>query len=140
MADGVDSTCKFNDMNKREIKIRGINPYTNEFEYWDSNSNRDDDFWSFVIPETVGQYTGLKDKHGKEIYIGDILKTSNDGSDGSDVWDDSDVGLSICQEYEKELGICFTNWYPTDDNDSMYNYRYIEVIGNIHTNPELLKS
>lgn len=90
-----------------------------------------------VIPETVGQYTGLKDKNGKMIFEGDIIKTcrNNIGKiEFGEFWDD---------EYEVEFyGYA---WVGKDES----NYRMIlsldnmwdghEVIGNIHDNPELLK-
>lgn len=69
-----------------------------------------------VDPETVGQYTGLKDKVGKEIYENDIIKDWNGiRSVKFEIYDNR-------QGYEIEL----------DDSD-------LEVIGNIHENPELLK-
>ena len=76
-----------------------------------------------VIPETVGQYTGLKDKNGKEIYEGDILH----------LW-----GGEYCQGYY-EFNQIFT---VKDLSDSFYlgECENIEVLGNIYENPELLKS
>ena len=87
-----------------------------------------------VIPETVGQYTGLKDKNGKEICEGDICKTYFESYTHS--WEEVGVVTEFCGAYgiESADGKHFRAFI----NESVYT-RSHEVIGNIHDNPELLQ-
>lgn len=80
-----------------------------------------------VLPETVGQYTGLTDKNGKKIYEGDILRYTLDGDvyTYACFWDDGNCEFGLKNE-KRDFGLAYA---PRD----------IEVIGNIHDNPELLK-
>ena len=85
-----------------------------------------------VIPETVGQYTGLTDKNGKKIFEGDIVVTNKFGSPNRKyviVYDD-EIATYIG---EGKQGCC--RYFTTFSGDA----DAFEVIGNIHDNPELLK-
>ena len=79
-----------------------------------------------VIPETVGQYTGLTDKNGNQIFEGDIVEYASD----------EEIGQIAYHESEAMFVVEFDTWLT--DFDHMYG-KDLEVIGNIHDNPELLK-
>ena len=79
-----------------------------------------------VIPETVGQYTGLPDKNGKEICEGDIVK-------GNSGWCESVPDIVIV-EYEE-----FANMNSEGIGFSFWEKDKLEIIGNIYDNPKLLK-
>lgn len=75
----------------------------------------------------IMQYTGLKDKDGKEIYEGDILRQPFN--------DDETTQTHIIFTFHWENGV-YTDegWYLAD-----MDFSQIEIIGNIYENPELLK-
>ena len=86
-----------------------------------------------VDPESVGEYTGLKDKNGKEIYEGDIVIAN--------IYTDDDFKLPV---YFKR-GNFYIDY--SDSEADMYTIgefidfcgEIVEIIGNVFENPELLK-
>lgn len=83
-----------------------------------------------VIPKTVGQYTGFTDKNGTKIFEGDILSTGNfDEYFGVVEWIEENSGLAVS----------FNCLAETFEELILFDKVELEIIGNIHDNPELLK-
>ena len=128
----------------REIKFRGKRIANGDWIYGDLIHNNDqllinpvfeypyefpDDFDANVHPSTVGQYTGLKDKHGKEIYEGDIVRHNYYRfGNGKGIVCYSAPNFAL--KYLNKNGVC--NDFTWDE------WELFEIIGNIHDNPELL--
>lgn len=87
-----------------------------------------------VIPSTVGQYTGLKDKNGTKIFEGDIVRVSRgkDIETGEIQYNKYGVWVIVYDKF-------YCNTFPYIFTSSDSNV-WIKVIGNIHDNPELLNA
>ena len=127
----------------REIEFRGYNPKNGKWLYGYYLVNRGkhyivpdgiqppsatpEDFEA--EPESIGQYTGLKDRDGKKIYEGDIIGGSNGSINGYE-WP-----FKLQIEWNKEA--CGFNTPKWRDMDKTH---YYDVVGNVHDNPELVKT
>ncbi len=107
-----------------------------------------------VRPETLGRFTGLTDKNGKEIFEGDIVNLFN--MRGKIVFEKGAFGIAIYPyikwdlledkvPYNNRSEFCYNDnfislwelyWNFDQDDYPLYG---VEVIGNIHDNPELLE-
>jgi len=98
-----------------------------------------------VLPETVGEWTGLTDKNGKRIFEGDIVRINRSLEGISGVVRFGKYFHSKCDEYHCEhygFHIAY-EWYGYCQNTG-YSLTEewqcdFEIIGNIHDNPELVK-
>lgn len=144
----------------REIKFRGKRVEDNEwiFGYYvthDSHRIIYEDYEGFyceeeVIPESVGQYTGLKNKKHREIYEGDIIVNGSVPGPCFGV-----KGLFLQTKYKVAMvnGCFVVECDPECVDDHVFeNYHLlfemgcdgssesiVEVIGNVYENPELLE-
>ena len=81
-------------------------------------------FDEIVDPSTVCQYTGLTDKNGKKIFEWD--RVNRNGKQATVVFDESEFSLAIDGNQYIQHGLLVNLWKNV-----------LEVIGNIHDNPEL---
>jgi uncharacterized phage protein (TIGR01671 family) len=131
-------------MKMREIKFRGKSLETGEWVYGDLLTHEGKSFNGVVIRdwgakvqyyvqyydidlETVGQYTGLKDKNGREIYEGDIV---------TGLFNRTDIVGHIIYGSDATFFIKRKGLYGIGLNNAE---DWLEVVGNIYENPELLE-
>ncbi len=134
----------------RQIKFRGKDLNTGKWVY---GSLLQDDYgtfqlvdfidhhetWHDIDPNTIGQFTGLHDRTGKEVYEGDVvfwiaidMRGRGKGEQGAIIWDNPTMSWAILRDN------------PTSDGrpciiSRPFDKKHLEVVGNIHDNPELMK-
>lgn len=107
-----------------EVEKRMISPETIQSQDWNvlQNFQRQTGNWKPM------QFTGLLDKSGKEIYEGDILNNGDRDGNWTVTWNNTTAIYNLC---ETKGDIC---------ESKPMTAQYLQIIGNIYENPELLST
>ena len=121
----------------REIKFRGKTKVGNEWIYGTTISQGTikrkanmwymevaENKWTGLQPGSLGQYTGLKDRNGDEIYEGDILERGELSGKGKVYFSDGTFKVDF-KGYAYSLDFVVSDYFP-------------EIVGNIYDNPKLI--
>jgi uncharacterized phage protein (TIGR01671 family) len=134
----------------RTVKFRGkVDGAWWYFVASDANEGEWSQFWGLVERKTVGQWIGLLDVNGKEVYEGDILSGQlyrygyelngwNKAFTGVVQWVQRDqlCGFCLIDKEENYLELLYATHRNEDFNGETL---LLEIIGNIHDNPELVE-
>lgn len=91
-----------------------------------------------VLPETVGQYTGLTDKYGTKIFEGDIILFEDESPTNYEYHDCTEMRCGEINFDDGEFSL--RNRIAVEMDDLIYDGKLDgEIVGNIHDNSELLK-
>ena len=96
-----------------------IHPFNTNFEITQS-----------IDPKTIGQFTGLTDKNGKKIFEGDILDCKSGLCERCKV-----IFNEFCSAFQLMCADGFSDFFLCS-----IDHKEMEIIGNIHDNPELLEN
>ena len=109
-----------------KVYIRNFeNDYCNDYE---------------VLPETVGQYTGIKDKDGNKIFEWDYIESFHIYGDGIE----RSQGITVMRRFDNLKNMDGNNIMPCcpyreESYTKPYNYKNFKLVGNKFDNPELIK-
>ena len=125
----------------RELKFRGKSVKTGEWVYgfyvgYSESSGYiygdyiDKDEVFEVDAKTVGQFAGLIDKNGKEVYEGDVVRYQEDVKE---------YMATVSPYYGNNLYFVWENTFEVPTNTDVFGCKEeLEIVGNIHENPELI--
>lgn len=141
----------------RETKFRGwvkdANLGKGSWDYATPDDSHWEQFWFITEPETRGQYTGLLDKNGKEIYEGDVVRgqythydpcrddhVKDEKMGGVVYWDLYQWSFKVVEhlcDQDREGKCNYFSYMDEKDYWAPQVFEDMQVIGNIYENPEL---
>jgi uncharacterized phage protein (TIGR01671 family) len=142
----------------RQIKFRGKDLNTGDWVYGDLHTLCDKPHIhteptsypfagkrSFVNSDTIGQYTGLQDKNGREIYEGDIIRKTETTYRMTDIGvvkycnEEAKFVLHVTDKYRAYDFSFVKDFQSQDGHATVPCHNEYEVVGNVYDDKELLK-